>query len=250
MAFPDYDDRWEKQRESEERVYKWFNEFFYDPDIDAEQGNSRRYRWLPQDPINPYDVIRDRFKNDLPDSTIRDIANRLNHGSLNWRARPDEFPDKKQSDLPAFSGLTNVNYMLSRQQLLDDIASLKAAIESIRQPSSSFGHNNPPERISGDDAYGPELDKLSTAIAEIETEATSAAPNGAVIAKGQEKLIAFSNAVMTWSGARGTKFVDAILDSGGKALGAALVLQITGILPQIFKVIAASSKLISAMHGQ
>lgn len=245
----DYDRRWHSRQEEESDAFQWFHDFYYDPIAEAAAGITRRYRWLPQDAISPYEVLHQQFSRKLSSETIRDVSNELSQQSSNWRARPDEFADgaatpPRRDNLPVRS-----EEAISRAELLNTIAELEAAIGAIRSPAPSFGHNMPPEGINDDPATKAELDALVAVVADMKAQATSPKPDQASIAGAQTKLLSFSQTVMSWSGARGTKFVDAVLDSGGKALGTAVILQLTGILPQVYAVVSAAGRLLAALAG-
>lgn len=78
-------------------------------------------------------------------------------------------------------------------------------------------------------------------------EARAKPPNPQIIAYTQSRLSKFAQTVMTWSSGRGTKFTDAVLETGGKAIGAAVVLKLTAILPEVYAVVAAAAKFVAVI---
>lgn len=243
----DYDDRWHDEQRQEAEASKWFHDLYYDPVAEAAAGIKRAYRWQPQDPISPYEVLQAQFARKLSQSTIEDLSNELSQQSSNWRARPDEFehPYAEESTTQRVASVREVN--MSRAELLQALADLDNAVGSIRRPPPSFGHNMPPEGIDDDVGAKRELDDLVAAVAELREQANSDRPNSDSVAESQTRLLTFAKTVMSWTGARGTKFVDSVLDSGGKALGTTLVLQVTGILPQVFAAVAAAGRFVAAL---
>lgn len=245
MSSDDRDYRWH-HRQDEADAYRWFHDLYYDPAAEAAAGVERRYRWQPQDTISPYEVLQAQFANKLDRSTISEISTDLSEKSSNWRARPDEFSDL---DPPFEARKTSYGQDKpdkSRSDLLSAIAALEIAIGTLERPPPAFGHNMPPEGILDDPQTCPEVRTLTAILNQMKVQATASIPNTAVVTEQKAKLVGVGQTIMSWGGARGTKFVDAVIDSSGKALGAALVLQLTGILPQIFDVISAATKFATA----
>lgn len=243
----DYDRRWHSREDEANTALQWFHDYYYDPTAEAAAGINRRYRWLPQDTISPYEVLQAQFSSKLTSHTISEISEELRIQSSNWRARPDEFPiDFEISQRQSISA-SDGEEPAARAELLAAIAALEASISSIARPRPLYGHNMPPEGISDESGSTAQLDSLIAAVADMKAHVLSHEADTTPIAKGQVKLLGFTQTVMNWSATRGTKFVDSVLDSGGKAIGTALVLQLTGILPQVYAVVSAAGRLLAAL---
>jgi len=178
---------------------------------------------------------------------IRDISERLSEMSSNWRSRPDEFTDNDERPTPQASTISPNDVEVEREAFLAAIAALESAVAAIQNPKPLFGHNMPPEGLDYDPVSRQELADLVVTINQMKEQAKSPAPDTQAIIEGQSKLSKFAQTAMTWGGGRGTKFTDAMLETSGKAIGAALVLKITGILPEVYAVIAASAKFVGAI---
>jgi hypothetical protein len=238
---------WHDEQQLEAEAYAWFNDLFYDPEAERAAGITRKYRWLPQDTIAPYEVLQSRYGKTMSPWLIRDISERLSETSSNWRSRPDEFTDKNELASPQAATTRPNEIEVEREALLAAIAALEAAVAAIQNPKPLFGHNMPPEGLDDDPVSRKELADLVVTINQMKQQAKSPAPDTQAIIEGQGKLSKFAQTAMTWGGGRGTKFTDAMLETSGKALGAALVLKITGILPDVYAVIAAAAKFVGAI---
>lgn len=238
---------WHNEQQLEAEAYAWFDDLFYDPEAERAAGITRRYRWLPQDTIEPYEVLQSRYGKTMSPWLIRDISERLSETSSNWRSRPDEFTNIDERPRAHASTIRPNEVEVEREALLAAIAALEAAVAAIRNPKPLFGHNMPPEGLDDDAVSRQELTNLVVTINQMKEQAKSPAPDAEAIIEGQGKLSKFAQTAMTWGGGRGTKLTDAMLETSGKALGAALVLKITGILPEVYAVIAAAAKFAGAI---
>ena len=155
---------WHDEKQLEAEAYAWFDDLFYDPEAERAAGITRRYRWLPQDTIEPYEVLQSRYGKTMSPWLIRDMSERLSKTSSNWRSRPDEFSNIDERPRAHASTIRPNEVEVEREALLAAIAALEVAVAAIRNPKPLFGHNMPPEGLDDDPVSRQELTNLVVTI--------------------------------------------------------------------------------------
>jgi hypothetical protein len=130
---------------------------------------------------------------------------------------------------------------VSRADALAALAKLRRQIDEVDREFtnvSGIGHNNPPEPIASVDDRRAAFDTARDHIATLETELTKPVVDRQVVTRHSEGLLQFGVRMTTWIGQRTTKFVDAFL----VALAPAVVLKVTGLMPQLIEALSTVAK--------
>jgi hypothetical protein len=255
----DYEDyvqrEFERELDRSFEMHRWFQDLYFDPDQERREGVERAYRWLPQDVVDPVDVLTTQFRGTASQRQIEEVAGYFRARSRNWRARPDELPPQDNAELNAPARDDHRARSPSRAEkierisveLLAALTRLEVAVSDVQVPEASFSHNHPPEALADLPATKQDLRELKDAVDALRLQALASAPQRDVVVTQQHTLLSFARKVATWTGERGIKFVDAAMDAGGKAAGAALVLKLTGLLPHVLEAAAAAERLVQAL---
>lgn len=143
--------------------------------------------------------------------------------------------------LSAIGRLATDATSVSRADALAALATLRRQIDEVEREFTgvrSIGHNNPPEPMAPVDDRRVAFEAARTDIATLETELAKPVVDQQVVTRHSEGLLKFGVRMTTWIGQRTTKFVDAFL----VALAPAVVLQVTGLMPQLIEALSTVAK--------
>lgn len=254
--YPDYDesndDSWRQYWDERDELLRWFHDCFFDPEDEKRRGIVRSYRWPHGAEIDPADVLINRFRGTVSNYVINEVARELKASSAKWCSRPDEIIQGEgtqiRTPLAGAHSQSDNNEESARTELLAKLAKLEILVAELQYPVSAYNHNNPPESLDELPATKRDIKDLTAAIDALRIEALSEKPQVPVLQREGALLAAFAEKVLKWGAARGTKFVDAALDAGGKTTGAAFVLCVSGLLPSVFDVVAAVEKFVQSLN--
>ncbi|MDQ0523777.1 hypothetical protein [Methylobacterium gregans] len=128
-----------------------------------------------------------------------------------------------------------------RADALAALAKLRRQIDEVEREFTGvrgIGHNNPPGPIAPVDDRRVAFEAARADIATLESELAKPAVDQQIVTRHSEGLLKFGVQMTTWIGQRTTKFVDAFL----VALAPAVVLKVTGLMPQIIEALSTVAK--------
>jgi len=131
-----------------------------------------------------------------------------------------------------------------KNEALEKLNDLYAALSSTQINRVGIGHNNPPEPI---DASFSNIDVINALeeVRVIRNELLAISPDEEKIRERASTLLKFGLKFAVWTGERLTKFSDSILVSAGKVIGPAAVIHLSGLAPKIVETIQAIYRFIA-----
>lgn len=118
------------------------------------------------------------------------------------------------------------------------LSALLAHLEDIERETVGSGHNNPPEALNPGGLTRQDFENARADIAALQIELAKARPDTHITSARSAGLRNLGMKVAVWLGQRGTKLADAAMT----ALGPALVVKVTGLLPVIVEALAAVAR--------
>jgi len=143
--------------------------------------------------------------------------------------------------LSAIEGLATDTTPVSRADALAALAKLRSQVDEVEREFTGvhgIGHNNPPEPMASVANRRVAFEGARTDIATLETELAKPVVDQQVVARHSYGLLKFGVRMTTWIEQRTTKFVDAFL----VALAPAVVLKVTGLIPQLIETLSTVAK--------
>ncbi len=143
--------------------------------------------------------------------------------------------------LPAIGRLATDPTSVSRADALAALAKLRRQMEEVEREFTDvrgIGHNNPPEPMAPTNDRRIAFEAARTDIATLETELVKPMVDQQVVTRHFEGLLKFGVRMTTWIGQRTTRFVDAVL----VALAPAVVIKVTGLMPQLIDALSTVAK--------
>jgi hypothetical protein len=126
----------------------------------------------------------------------------------------------------------------SRAEALAALSMVRQHLDEVERQLLGMGHNNPPEPIAPEPDRRAAFTQARSDIEALEVEVAKPNADAKVVALRSESLLQFGVKLTVWLGQRTTKFVDATL----AALGPALALKVTGLLPELIDALGAVAR--------
>ena len=244
--------------EQVEVMKAWFYERFEDPAektpyVSAEGG----YQWIWGGPYDASEVLSSEFGDHVPEEFIEEVVAEVQaDGLYDWASRNIETDDVVDADDGLWPPLVVTELPqrpadegVSRQEVLDRLAALEAAVEELRGEPPMMGHNRPPEPLEDVPLTSSDNRTIRLVIEAVRAEVQKPTPAVGEVEEGASRLHSVAFRLGQWLKQRFDLGADAFVKTLGAGIAAALLVKFTALYETLVSAFQAISNWIGVVAG-
>lgn len=227
------------ERETLIEVMKsWFYQNFEDPAEKTPHDSSEGgYLYIWGGPYDASEVLSSEFGEHVPEEIIEEVVAEVESGGLvDWAPRNIGDDDVVDADdglwpPPVVGELPRSppDEAAARQEVLDRLAALEAAVEELGDAPLMMGHNLPPEPLEDVPLTPDDGRTIRLVIETVRAEAEKPTPEIGRVEEGESKLRSVALRLGQWLKPRIDKGANAFAKTLGAGLATALFAKLTGL---------------------
>lgn len=236
----------------------WFYQNFEDPAektpyVSAEGG----YQWIWGGPYDASEELSSEFGDHVPEDVIEEVVAAVQaDGLYEWAPKnigDDDIVDADEGPWPPIvvteAPVPPADEAAARQEVLDRLAALEAAVEKLGDRSPMMGHNRPPEPLDDVPLTPHDGRTIRLVIEAVRAEAEKPKPEVGRVEEGASRLRSVALRLGQWLKQRLDKGADAFATTLGAGLAAALLAKLTGLYEALVGASQAIANWIELLAG-